>query len=346
MKKKKFFITMPLLCLCLTACEGVHYDISEYVLELDYKTDFKILQLSDIHLANKDDQQRQFDFLDLTVNDADADLILLCGDSFTFADRITAKRLFDWLDSHETLWTMTFGNHDEQTYFSIDWLTGELNKRNEKRVKNEGSYCVFKDIQDDDVFGNANFAINLMENDKIKSQLIIIDSNRYYFGDYWGYDAIHDSQIEWYKSLVDYTTNQAGHVVTSLAYFHIPLPETQIAYNLALEEIETGIDNPDVELLIGNRNGSTPEPVSCPKVNTGLFDVILEKGSTVAIFNAHDHIDNYATKYKGVVLSYGVNSTDRIYYNDDLIGGQIVTIHDDCSFEITQIFHTYDEVNK
>lgn len=346
MSKKRFGMMTSLALLCLSSCGNVTHDITEYVLELEYKTDFKILQLNDIHLANKDDQQRQFDFLDLTVKDADADLIVLCGDSFTFADKITARRLFDWLDSHETPWTMTFGNHDEQTYFSIDWLTGELNKRNEKRTNNQGSYCVFKDIQDDDVFGNANFAINLVKNNEIMDQIILLDSNRYCFGDYWGYDAIHDNQIEWYKTLVDYTTIKAGHVVTSFAYFHIPLPETQIAYDLALEEQETGVDNPDVELVIGNKDNLVPEPCSCPKVNTGLFDVILEKGSTKAIFNAHDHIDNYATKYKGILLSYGVNSTDRIYFEEEIIGGQVLTIHEDSTFDITQIFHTYEEVNK
>lgn len=344
MKNKKILIVLPLLCFCLTACSGIHYEISDYMLELDYKSDFKILQFSDIHIGNKDDQQRQFDFLDLTVDDADADLIILCGDSFTFADRITAKRLFNWLDSHKTPWTITFGNHDEQTYFSIDWLTGELNKRNENRLKNGSSYCVFKDIQNDDVFGNANFAINLMENNQIKTQIIVLDSNRYYFGDYWGYDSIKDNQIEWYKNVIDYTTNKESHVVKSLLYFHIPLPETQIAYDLTLEEEESGIDNPDVELLIGNRNGLPTEPVCSADINTGLFDAVLEKGSTIGIFNGHDHFNNYATKYKGVVLSYGVNSTDRIYYYEETIGGQVVTIHDDCTFDISQIFHTYEEV--
>jgi len=344
--KKKFITMAPLLLLCLSSCGEVTHDISEYFLELDYKSDFKILQFNDVHLANKDDQQRQFDFLDLTVNDANADLILLCGDSFTFADRTTAKRLFDWLDSHNTYWTMTFGNHDEQTYFSIDWLTGELNKRNKNRLDGGDSYCVFKDIQDDDVYGNANFAINLMENNEIKDQIIIIDSNRYCFGDYWGYDCIHESQVDWYGKLVDYTTNAAGHVVDSFAYFHIPLPETETAYGLALDEIESGIDNPEVELLNTNLENTIPEGVSCPKVNSGLFDVVLAKGSTKAIFNAHDHANNYAVKYKGVVLSYGVNSTDRIYFTDNLIGGQVLTLHEDSTFEITQIFHTYEEVNE
>lgn len=341
--KKKFALLSPVILLCLAACGEVKHNISEYFLEMDYHDDFKILQLSDIHIANKDDQQRQFDFIDLTINDKDAkdtDLIVLSGDSFTFADKTSVKRVFSWLDSHKIPWTMTFGNHDEQTYFPIDWLTGYLNELSESK----DSYCIFKDIQDDDVFGNANFAINLKQAGDIKYQVILIDSNRYCFGDYWGYDKIHDNQVQWYSDLVDYTTSRAGHVVKSVAFFHIPLPEMQVAYDLALKEKETGVDNPDVEFV--RENIGEPEPCSCPKIDPDikdLFEVMVEKQSTVAMFYGHDHVNNYAVKYKGITMCYGINSTDRIYFEPDRLGGQTVTLKADGSFEIKQILHGYDE---
>lgn len=330
--KKNFAVILLAAMLLLTACGAPvksAYEPKDYILETEWKDDFRILQLGDIHFANKDDRRRQKAFIDLTLQDADADLIVLCGDNFTFADKAVAKELFDWIDSYNTPWTITWGNHDEQTYFPIDWVTDYLN--------NYGYFCLFKDIIDDDVYGNANFAINLMDGNKIKEQVILFDSNRYNYGEYWGYDYIKQDQIDWYEDLVNYTTKQnGGEPVPSLAFFHIPLPEFQTAW----DEVQNG-DTKDAQWEYGTLN----EPVSCPKVNTGLFDKMLELGSTKAISCNHDHVNNFRIKYKDIYLCYGVNADNRIYYEDGMMGGMVIVIHDDNSLDFEYIYHSYDEVN-
>ena len=200
MKRNILLKVAALLALSLSSCGTKHYEPKEYILELPWQENFRILQLNDIHIGNKDDQQLQFDFIDLTIEDerAKPNLIIICGDLFTFADKVSAKRTFAWLDSHKIPWTVTWGNHDEQCYFSIDWVTNYLNDL----TNSDDSYCVFKDIQDDDIMGNSNFAINLMKDGKVKEQIIVFDSNRYNFGQYkdydsyTGYDAIHDTVHE------------------------------------------------------------------------------------------------------------------------------------------------------
>ena len=57
--------------LALTACGTKKYQPQDYILSMNYKDDFRILQLTDIHLSDKDDQQTQFKFMDLNVQ--------LCG---------------------------------------------------------------------------------------------------------------------------------------------------------------------------------------------------------------------------------------------------------------------------
>ena len=355
MKNKALIKIGPLFALALTAC-GKTYEVKDYMLELAWKDDYRILQLNDIHIGMKDDQTLQFDYLDKVINDerANADLIVLNGDLFTFADRTTAKRLFSWMDEHKIYWTVTLGNHDEQAFFSIDWMTGYLNKLNDKRVEDEykhkeekRSYCVFKDIQDDDIMGNCNFTINLMKDGKVKEQVILMDSNRYNFGQYedyesyTGYDCIHDEQVKWYEDVVKYTKeNNGGVTVPSVAFFHIPFPEFETAW----EEAKKG-GNPDIEVVIPQTDKSEYEGVAAPKINTKLFDKMVALGSTKAVFCAHDHKNNYAIKYKGITLSYGVNSTDRVYWDEDLCGGQVNIIKDDGSIEMVQILnHTYEEV--
>lgn len=328
--KKNIFLLSSVLAMCLASCSGVKHNISEYILKLDYSGgDYRILQLTDVHLGDKDDLDKHFAFMDRTISDPKArpDLIVVTGDLFTFASQDTAKRFFKYLDDVGVPWTVTFGNHDEQCYFSVDWLTGYLN--------NYGSNCVFKDIQDDDVQGNANFAINLMKDDKVFEQLIIMDSNRYYYGSYFGYDYFKQDQIDWYKELVDYTTEQnGGEVVKSLMFYHIPLPEV----NDAWEKAQTGEDG---TVLKYGEKGEAP----CnPEYNSGFFDVIVEKGSTTGMYFGHDHVNNFIVNYKGIDFAYGIKSTDRIYYGESMLGGRTIILHDDHTVDYKNIYHTYEEV--
>ena len=328
MKHKIFLPLLPIGALALTSCSyvNVHHDVNEYILKTNYKEDMRILQLNDIHIGDKDNHQRIYDFLDLTIQSAKPDLIVLDGDIFTFASRHTARDLFTVIDTYDIPWTATFGNHDEQCYFSVDWLTGYLN--------NFGSNCLFKDIQDDDVTGNANFAINLMQGNEVFETIVIMDSNRYYFGSYFGYDFIKEDQIVWYESLIKQIENSEGKLVPSLAFFHIPLPE----FSTAWDEYQKG--SADAKFILGEKN----EKVCCPEINTGLFQKMLDLGSTKGVFCAHDHINDYSIEYKGITLSYGVHSTDRIYYDENMLGGQVITLHNDHSFSIEHVFHTYEEI--
>jgi len=315
------------ICTCSCSSKSKRYSSEDYIKKLEYKKDYRILQLCDIHLSNKDNRELQYQFMDLTISEADADLIVLDGDSFTFADKTVARELFDFIDSYDTPWAFVLGNHDEQCYFSVDWLTAYLN--------NFGSNCVFIDHQDDDIFGNSNYAINLMDGDDIKYQIILMDSNRYNYGEYIGYDYIKQNQIDWYERLVNYTTKQNnGQIVESIAFFHIPFPEFEEAWESA--------NNGDSDAVL--EYGGLEEKCSVPEINSGIFDKILELGSTKGVFVAHDHVNDFRIKYKGVYLCYGIHSTDRIYYEENLLGGQVITIKADGSLEFEQILHSYSEV--
>ena len=214
--------------LALSACGTKEYQPQDYILEMNYKSDFRILQLTDIHLSDKDDKETQFKFMDLLYQDANnPDLVVVTGDLFTFAGKDTAKSLLKYFDSKKIPWTVCFGNHDEQCYVSVDWLTETLSKY--------GSYCMFKDLQDDKVNGNCNFVINLKDGGKVHDQLFIMDSNRYNFNfSQLGYDCFKEDQINWYSDIVEYTKKQNDNaVVNSLMFYHIPLPEINAAWDEA-----------------------------------------------------------------------------------------------------------------
>lgn len=327
MLKKGLLLLSSVFAVTLSSCSNVKHNVSEYIMKLNYSSDYRILQLSDTHLGDKDDLEKHFKFMDLTINESKPNLIVVTGDLFTFTSKTTAKRFFQYLDSKGVDWTVTFGNHDEQCYFSVDWLTGYLN--------NFGSHCVFKDIQDDDVQGNANFAINLMKGEDIFEQLIVMDSNRYYYGSYFGYDYFKQDQIDWYSNLVDYTTQEnAGVVVPSLMFYHIPLPEIDEAW----DKSEAG----DPSAI--RKYGEKGEKTCPPEYNSHFFDKILEKGSTHGMYFGHDHLNNFIVNYKGVDFAYGIKSTDRIYYGNAMLGGRTIVLHDDHSLSYEHHYHTYEEV--
>ena len=326
--KKRFIALSFVSALALTACGAKKYSPSDYILTMDYRNDFKILQLTDLHIGDKDNQDVQYKFLDILYEDANnPDMVVITGDLFTFASKATAERLFKYLDSKEIPWTVVFGNHDEQCYFSVEWMTGRLNELS----KSAKSKCLFKDIQDDNIQGNCNFVINLMDGNNIHDQLFLIDSNRYNFAGYFGYDKIKDNQVKWYEEMVNYTKEQnGGVVVSSLMFYHIPLPEINDA-------VEKG------EVLMGEkREKSCPADINPNEPD--LFEKVVELGSTKSMIFGHDHINDIIVKYQGVDFVYGVKSTDRIYHDEDMLGATTITIKNDHSLEYRQFFHTYEEV--
>ena len=310
--------------LALSACGTKEYQPQDYILEMNYKSDFRILQLTDIHLSDKDDKETQFKFMDLLYQDANnPDLVVVTGDLFTFAGKDTAKSLLKYLDGKKVPWTVCFGNHDEQCYFSVDWLTETLSKY--------GSYCMFKDLQDDKVNGNCNFVINLKDGGKVHDQLFIMDSNRYNFSfSQLGYDCFKQDQIDWYESVVKYTKEQnGGETVNSLMFYHIPLPEINEAWNAVADGKATKIW------------GEKREAACPPDHDFGFYDKIVELKSTTGMFFGHDHVNDFEVDYNGIKFCYGLKSTDRIYHDDDMLGGKVITIHDDHSLSVENIKVTY-----
>ena len=167
-----------------------------------------------------------------------------------------------------------------------------------------------------------------------------MDSNRYNYKSFKGYDAIHEDQVEWYERMVNDTKKANGDVtVPSLAFFHIPFPEFQEAYDKA----KAGND-PKAQFVNGVEKGDIlNEDVCCPKFNTGLYSKMKELGSTKGVFVGHDHINTFCVDYDGIYLCYGIKATTRVYYDNELMGGQVVSMNSLNEISVERYFHTYDE---
>ena len=47
------------------------------------------------------------------------------------------------------------------------------------------------------------------------------------------------------------------------------------------------------------------EEACAPKLNTGMFAAMKESGDVMGIFVGHDHDNDYAVMWKGILLAYG-----------------------------------------
>ncbi len=78
--------------------------------------------------------------------------------------------------------------------------------------------------------------------------------------------------------------------------------------------------------------------IYCGLGEDDLFEKMLELGSTKAMYNGHDHVNNTTFEYKGIIFSYGYSIDYFAYSGIDKLGSQrgctIITCNPDTTFTI------------
>ena len=317
---KKTLIFLPIVATLLGGCVGTkHYDADKYFTRVVWKgsSDFKILQLNDIHLSQSDKYEEHFALIKRTIKASEPNLIVLNGDIFTYADKQLVNRIFSFIDSFGIYWTYTFGNHDDQGYYSDTFIPKLLASGKYVNVR-------FINLPDDDVTGRSNFVINLTDFDskKVLYQVYVLDSHSYNFNT-MGYDYLKQDQIDWYERMVKYSTKTlgGGTVIPSSMYMHIGFPEIIEAWD------QTKPAEKQENLLIGDME----EWGGSPKKDPGFFKKMQELKSTKSVHVAHNHASDSIMFYGDpkVYFCFGVHSTDRIYNDENCVklGGQVIRIN-------------------
>ena len=310
MKNKKILAVLMLMPFLLASCNGVaqkEYKIEDYKITMDYKSDFKIMQLTDLHFSMQTDFKTTTNYLKNNILTCSPDLIVVTGDTFMDANKSIVSNVLDFIDSFDIPFAFTYGNHDFQGDYDNYYVSNYV--KTKKNAK-------FIDYEDDNIYGQANYFIDLMEDEKVKYRLYIIDSNSYHFNGFgYNYDIIHDDQIKHLEDIYNEDGDAFG-----LAFYHIPLYETSDALRLyKRDEIEG--------------QGDVREKVAYGYKRTDAFNRMKNIGIK-AHFYGHDHINNADVLYQGVTLSYGTKSTSEIYHDDDLLGYKEIILKDDMSWSI------------
>lgn len=338
--------------------------------------EFKIMQLTDIHIGggfmSKTVDEKALNAVAAMVAKEKPDLVIATGDiafpvpyrAGTFNNYSGAKAFVNLMESLGVYWDVTFGNHDAEAYSYFDRESLGSFYENE-----EYKYCLFQSGPED-VDGYGNHTIEVKNSKGIITQAIILIDSQAYIEDNiiesikGTYDNIHPNQVEWYESEIlrmnaensEVIKSAQGDVnggmseqyetVKSLAFFHIPLVEMDDAWT---EFRENGYKDTENFKYIEGIIGEQGRQVCCGYGEDDLFEKMLELGSTKAMFNGHDHVNNTTFEYKGIQFSYGYSVDYFAYSGIDKLGSQrgctIITCKPDTTFTIDKYNFYSDRYN-
>ena len=260
---------------------------TENRLTFDSSGQFKVLQLTDLHLQDfhPDQVEEVFARMDSLVVWEKPDLIAVTGDIVysTPAD-VVMLSVINKLDSYAKPWIIVYGNHDHEHGFTLAELASLI-------VKGKNSLNILG--QDGSL---ADFSVPIDN----RAYLYFLDSHAYADTTFFSYAWFKPEQVEWLRE-----SASAHSSKPSYAFFHIPL----------CEYTDTT-----------NHTGTYGESVCCGKKNTGMFNAMKETGF-VATFCGHDHDNDYVVEHDGVLLAYGRYSGSNGEYNHLPKGARVIVIH-------------------
>ena len=247
---------------------------------------FKIVQFTDIHWRHGSENGKKILQLMESVLDAEQpDFVVLTGDIVTSKPAEKGwEAVLEPIIKRRINWAAILGNHDDEHDLGREEIISLLEKQPYSFVESGPV----------NIEGKGNYILKIRNRkNKDAAVLYCLDSGAYAppprkkNGKYaW----IDPSQIEWYrKNSLKITKANHGRPLPSLAFFHIPLPEFNDAW-------ESKTPAPI---------GSKGEKVCCPRKNTGLFSAMVKNRDVMGVFVGHDHVNDYAGVVDGICLAYG-----------------------------------------
>lgn len=292
---------LALVSLCMTAfCFAQK---SELQFNKDGK--FKIVQFTDVHFKYKNPASDiALERINQVLDEEQPDFVIFTGDVVYSAPADKGMlQVLEQVSKRKLPFVVTFGNHDneqgmtrEQLYDIIRQVPGNL-------MPDRGSVL------------SPDYVLTVKASSDAKKDAAVLycmDSHSYSpLKDVKGYAWLTFDQVNWYRQQsAAYTAQNGGKPLPALAFFHIPVPE----YNEAASD--------ENAILRGTRM----EEACAPKLNTGMFAAMKEFGDVMGIFVGHDHDNDYAVMWKGILLAYGRFTGGNTEYNHLPNGARIIVL--------------------
>ena len=288
-------------------------ETTDMVKELRFREDgtFKIVQFTDPEFAANDEEEQRMQAMMLRILEAERpDLVVYTGDiiaSASHPDPADAfRRACSVPERMRIPWAAVFGNHDSE---------GTITREQLHALQLTYPYNYAKP-DPRGVHGVGNYVLTVRGQERRASAaLYFLDSGSYSPLEYSRmgfYDWIRRDQIEWYtRESYRLTGDNGGTPLPSLAFFHIPLPEYNDAW--------------DFGVCYGERND-----VCCaPWINSGLFAAMIEMGDVTGTFVGHDHGNDYWGDWHGIRLCYGRTTRNAYLDRPFAAGARVIVMRED-----------------
>lgn len=273
--------------------------------ELKFKADntFKIVQFTDIHLCPSNPETQVAIRMINEVLDAEKpDLVVLTGDVVTESPAKTGwDMVTEPMIRRSIPFAVNFGNHDDEN---------DLNRAALVKLVSTYTGCLFTD-EAESVKGFGNYALPVQSSAGTHTAAVLycMDSNAYStLKGVKGYGWFGHDQVDWYlRQSHAFTKGNKGKPLPALAFFHIPLPEYNQAYNAMA-------------------TGTRLEAECNPQINTGMFTAMLDAGDVLGTFVGHDHDNDYIANLHGIALTYGRFSGGKTTYTNLENGARVIVL--------------------
>ncbi len=311
----------PLATLAALSCAAI---VAAQAPELRFNDEgeFKIVQFTDNHYKKgKKASLTTIEAMNAVLDAEQPDLVVFTGD--LVYDKDVAEEVDSALVpvlSRGLPFAFVFGNHDTEFDLGYSEIYDILQAK-------PGSVMLPRIHTE-----SPDYCIDILDGDSISAVLYCLDSHRTTkVKDAGKYDWLKLTQIQWYKEQSDrYTSFNGGKPMPALMFFHIPLPEIDYAH----------ADGKSFIL------GTKGEDVCSPKLNSGMFAAVKEKGDVRGIFFGHDHDNDYIANYYGVVLGYGRYTGGNTVYNHiGTNGGRVIVLHRNGDLETWIRLRTGEVIN-
>lgn len=313
-----------------TAPAGV---FGEQKIPLRFREDgtFRVLVISDIHGSGARLPAQITNSIAMVVDREDPDLVIFDGDN-TWGEETAgdlASCVADMtahIEEKEIPWCHVYGNHDAE---------GKVTKEEQQAVYESFAHCV-SEAGPEELAGIGNYVLPVYahDGDEVKSAVWALDSGMYLdsaleqqimpvFSAFKGhefsdYAHISAGQVVWYYETSLAIEKECGHKVPGMMAFHIPLQE---CYNAWMNR--DGIE------YTGSRN----EDFCAGEINSGLYAAVLERGDIGTMVFGHDHTNDFALNYGGVMLCGASTVSPLCYWNPNNAGARVVVLHEDGTSE-------------
>lgn len=359
--KKRLLILVGLLCLCtpllLAACGNndstdkpktsieVENDLAVY---MPSDRPIRIAQFADLHFGTEGNnyhnnrEERTKAYMQYIVDTQKPDLIVCSGDNIMTTGVVKLKEFVELMESYKIPWTFIYGNHDAESTsagYSKKDLSTFLSSCDTEYLLYDTGYVDTSNNR----YGNFSISVLNHNGSKLLGAVILMDAGSYN-SSVSSYDSITEGQIDWYKNEIDkldklYT---GEGTMPSVVFSHIQLPEHYTAYKAALANdgasfvIEQKLSSPEINTI---RTGGPTN------VNTGFFDTMKEKDSTVAFFCGHAHLFDFQVEMDGIVLGFGPQTGfSTLFANNDLLRKTYIYCFEE-NFDFTTISCVEDGSN-